>query len=272
MVISGPATDFGAALLDVEAPTPEGVIGPDGQLAPKRFSVYRNNVIVSLTEALEQSFPATRHLLGDEYFKALARAFVTAHPPTSPVLLWYGADLSDFIAAFPPLASYPYVADVAHLEWAWLQSYHAEDAKVLDPQALNLVDAARVGDLQFKIHPATTLLNSHWPILSLALANRFAMGSPLEINLDESQSVLVTRPEFDVQLQQARPGMDIFFSELRRGATLQNAATRACERNNVFALSECLSDLLTAGAFSDVILDGESLPFSEHPECNKGVA
>ena len=272
MGISGPATDFGAALLDVEAPTPDGIIGPDGQLAPKRFSVYRNNVISSLTEALEQNFPAIRHLLGDEYFKALARAFVIAHPPVSPVLLWYGREFPDFIAAFPPLASYTYLADVAGLEWAWLQSYHAEDAEILDPQALSRVDAARVGDLQFKIQPAATVLNSRWPILSLVLANRFAIGGSSEIDLEQGQSVLVTRPEFDVQMQQMRPGMEVFFSELRRGATLQNAATKACEQNNAFALSECLSDLLAAGTFSGVILDGQSLSFSEHPECNKGVA
>lgn len=270
MGASGSAVDFGAALLDAEAPTPEGIVGPDGQVAPKRFNVYRNNVIVSLTEALEQSFPAIKHLLGGEYFKALSRAFVVAHPPDSPVLLWYGGDFPDFIAAFPPLASYPYLADVGRLEWAWLQSYHATDAEILDPQVLNLVDAGRVGDFQFKIHPTTILLNSKWPILSLALANRFSIDSPPKIDMEEGQNVLVTRPEFDVQLQQVRPGMEVFFSELSHGTTLQNAATRAFERNNEFALSECLSDLLTAGAFSGVLLDGQILSFQNIPDSTRG--
>ena len=105
--------DFGEALWDPDAETPAGLIGPDGKIAPKRFSVYRNNVIVSLTEALEQTFPAIQNLLGEEYFKALARAFVVQHPPKSPVLIWYGADFAAFIEAFPPLEAYPYLATSA---------------------------------------------------------------------------------------------------------------------------------------------------------------
>ena len=116
------AASFGRALLDPQMATPDGLTGPDGETAPKRFNVYRNNVIVSLCEALGESFPAVKALLGEEYFRALAQAFVTAHPPVSPVLIWYGAGFADFLDVFPPLKAYPYLGDVARLEWSWLQA------------------------------------------------------------------------------------------------------------------------------------------------------
>ena len=47
---------FAAALMDPTQPAPEGLRDPFGGPAGKRFDVYRNNVAVSLTEALETGF------------------------------------------------------------------------------------------------------------------------------------------------------------------------------------------------------------------------
>ncbi|MBD1548427.1 DNA-binding domain-containing protein [Roseibium aggregatum] len=242
-------SSFSAALTDADLPVPDGVVGPDGKPAPKRFNVYRNNVIVSLTEALAQTYPAIERLLGEDYFKALARSFVTEHPPTSPVLLWYGAEFPDFIETFPPLRHYPYLADVARLEWAWLQAYHAEDAEPLDPQVLGSVSPERVADVRFTIHPAASCISSRWPVFSIALANRFCLEDPPAIDLEQSESVLVARPDLEVGLHPMRPGADLFFRALETH-TLQEAANKALAEISEFDLSGCLSDFLSVGAFS----------------------
>lgn len=82
--------EFAAALLDPERPTPSGIIGPDGDVCPKRFAVYRNNVVVGLTEILKAAYPAARRLVGEEFFDAMAGIYVRAEPPRSPILLEYG--------------------------------------------------------------------------------------------------------------------------------------------------------------------------------------
>ena len=43
----------------------------------RRFAVYRNNVIASLSDALETAFPAIRALLGTQIF-AILRVFIAA--------------------------------------------------------------------------------------------------------------------------------------------------------------------------------------------------
>lgn len=247
---------FGAALLNSEQPVPAGLVGPDGQSAPKRFNVYRNNVIVSLVEALGESFPAICSLLGDDYFKALARAFVVAHPPQSPVLMWYGDRFPDFIEAFPPLEAYPYLADVARVEWAWLQAYHAEDATPLDPDALAALAPEEVGAAGFVPHPAAHVLSSRWPVWDLLRANRFDTGAAdgeAEIDLDQAQSVLVTRPQLDVELVLLRPGADVFARELMEGANLAEAAAAAQGACEAFSLADSLSDCLSNGAFKSLL-------------------
>ncbi len=240
---------FGKALLDAEQPMPAGIVGPDGQPAPKRFNVYRNNVIVSLCEALAQSFPAIERLVGEDYFKALARAFVPDNPPHSPVLLWYGEAFPDFIENFPPLAEYGYLVDVARLEWAWLRAYHAADAEPFDPSALGAIEPDQVGEVMLERHPAAYCIRSKWPVFSLVLANRFATDRAQEINLGEAESVLITRPAYEVQIQLMRPGSDLFFEALET-KELQDAADSTAAAVPEFALAESLSDFLSAGAFS----------------------
>lgn len=246
------AGDFSAALWNPDAETPEGLIGPDGTTAPKRFSVYRNNVIVSLCDALAQTFPAVMNLLGEDYFRAMARAFVAEHPPSTPVLMWYGDKFADFIEGFPPLQAYPYVPDVARLEWAWVSAYHAADATPLDPAAIGAISPDEVGQVRFEKHPAAAVLVSRWPIWDLLRVNRFDPSAKIEIDLDEPQSVMITRPEFEVEVLLLRPGGEVFVNALMDGATLGDAAAAAGAQVPEFSLSDVLSDCLANGVFSDL--------------------
>ena len=84
--------DFGAAILNPQAELPEGLVGPDGEPSLRRFSVYRNNVVVGLIDALKQSFPAVTRIVGDEFMMAMARIYVAHEPPSSPILLTWVKD------------------------------------------------------------------------------------------------------------------------------------------------------------------------------------
>ena len=110
----------------------DGLASPDS----RRFSVYRNNVAVGLIGALEARYPVARRIVGADVFRALARALRYARKPRSPVMIAYGDDFPDFLAEAGAALDLPYLADVARLENAWVEAYHAEDAT-----------AAAIGDL-----------------------------------------------------------------------------------------------------------------------------
>jgi len=59
MIVSQEA--FTKGLLDAQLPAPDGVINPGGEPATKRYDVYRNNVAVSLSDALETAFPVIQN-------------------------------------------------------------------------------------------------------------------------------------------------------------------------------------------------------------------
>src|SRR4029077_18278227 len=79
--------------------TPATVAEPNGK-AEKRYNVYRNNVTVSLIDALAAVFPATQHITGVDFFRAMTRFHIRATPPTSPLLFEYGRDFPDFIDSY----------------------------------------------------------------------------------------------------------------------------------------------------------------------------
>jgi hypothetical protein len=108
---------FSAALLDPERPVPAGLITPDGKPATRRYAIYRNNVTVGLTEALEAGFPVVRKIVGERFFQAMAVVFVRNHPPASPILAGYGADMPGFLRGFEPVAHLKYLPTWPGSSW-----------------------------------------------------------------------------------------------------------------------------------------------------------
>jgi hypothetical protein len=90
---------FAHALSEPSAPPPAMTHGRLGAPDARRFSVYRNNVVVGLIGVLEARYPAFRRIAGDDVFRALARAFVRDRKPRSPVMIAYGEDFPEFLAA-----------------------------------------------------------------------------------------------------------------------------------------------------------------------------
>ena len=80
---------------DPNAALPDGVIAYNSDAPRKRFSVYRNNVMVGLAGALEARFPAARKIVGEDFFKAMASVFAAARPPHSPLMMFYGDEFPD---------------------------------------------------------------------------------------------------------------------------------------------------------------------------------
>jgi hypothetical protein len=182
---------FVAGLLDPSVAAPKELYVPLDACLDTRYAVYRNNVTISLIEALEDGFPATRELLGARYFRALAAECVRAHPPVSPMLIIYGEQLPGFIERFPPLSILPWLADVARLEYARRQATDASDRQPLAAGQLLELPADTMPALIPHRHPSARWVDSHWPVLSLWQQR----GDP---GTREAQQVLVVRPQLHV--------------------------------------------------------------------------
>lgn len=240
---------FAAALLAPEARVPEGVVGPGGRPAARRFAVYRNNVASALGNTVGLAFPAVRRLVGEDFFRAMALAYVRAEPPRSAILLDYGATFPDFIAGFPPAASLPYLADVARLEWLWREAYHAAEAAPLDPGALAAIPEDALAGLAFALHPALRLARSRFPALTIWRMN-VSDAPPVPVDFSVAEDALIVRPGADVEVRAVPPGGAAFVAALAEGRTLLAAAETAGAADARFDLAGNIAGLFAAGAFT----------------------
>jgi hypothetical protein len=233
---------FRTALLDPAAAVPPYLRDPGGAAAGRRFAVYRNNVAVGLADALAAQFPLLRQLVGDAFFRDLAGVFLRAHPPRTPVMARYGEALPAFLESFDPVAHLGYLPDVARLEVAMRQSYHAADtAPVADIGKL-----AQVAPERARLHlaPWLRLVRSEWPVWSIWAAN--TQGSPPPDTVRAEDAVVVRRG-FDPVPVMAGPGEAAVIAALRDGSPLAEAAGRAPE-----ALDGAIALLAREGAICNV--------------------
>ncbi len=241
---------FAAAIRDPGLPVPPGLVGPDGRPSTRRFSVYRNNVVSGLVSTLKAAYPAVLRIVGDEFFCAMARIFVARNRPASPVMLEYGEGFSDFIAGFEPAAGLPYLRDVATLERAWLEAYHAPEAEPVDPARLGAIAPDRLPFVGFALHPSLRLVRSAFPVLTLWRMN-VEGGVPGVIDGGSGgEDVLVVRPAADVALRSLPAGAAAFVRALACGRSLGDAAGASLRDDPAFDLARALGGLLQAGAIA----------------------
>lgn len=240
------------ALLDPLRPEPDCVSGPRGKKARKRFNVYRNNVTVSLVNALADIYPASLRIVGREFFRAMASVYVRTSPPVSPLLPEYGREFPAFIDTFEHTRDILWLGDVARIERAWLDAYHAADAAPLAPQALSAIDPESLGEARLRPHPAARIVCSRYPAVTIFTANRRDAPVGL-IETADAEDALVSRPQLDVLVRWLPPGGAVFLASLVAGSTLGEAATRAANDSEQFDLAANIKGALEAGVFAEVL-------------------
>jgi hypothetical protein len=237
---------FAAAIMDSSLPPPPGVIECSGVRGREGFAVYRNNVLMGFIRALQERFPVTCRLVGEEFFRAMARAYVSEHPPHSPLLMHYGDDLPDFIDDFTPADEVPYLSDVARLEAARSEAYHASERRSLPAQVLaSTPPEALLGGLT--LHPSTHILRSMYPVAEIWAAHQSsgAVTSPAHW---DAQDLLIVRPDSDVHVYRLGPGVYVFIKALLNRMCVQDAAEIALDGHPLFDAGKTMVDLFDMGA------------------------
>jgi hypothetical protein len=246
-------TSFADALLNPDRPVPGGIVAHDSAVPVRRFGVYRNNVAVGLASALRNRFPAVEKIVGEEFFAAMARVFVTEQPPRSPVLAGYGDDFPAFIATFEPARDLSYLADVARLESARTRAYHAADAMPLGADHFATLDSRLVGDIRIEMHPSTEIVRSPHPIVTIWAMNS-GEREPAPIENWRGEDALVVRPHLEVEVRALPRGGAAFLLALAAGRRLAEAAEAALADDSEFDLTSNLAGLIGSGLARGIVL------------------
>ncbi len=191
----------------------------------QRLQIYRNNYRISLREALAGVYPVVQKLVGEEFFHHAAREYVLQHPSHRGNLHHYGADFATFLQGFPGLEELVYLPDVARLEWAHHQVFHATEDRALRLSALAALDEQAMMEVCFVVSDACRLLVSDYPVVKIWQLNQ-AVGTQETLSLDEGGvRCVVIRHGCDIEFHVLDEGGFTLLETLAQGKSF----ARACE-------------------------------------------
>ncbi len=216
--------------------------GPD-RLDPALFAGRPDRILLGLKAhantisharlvALEETFPLTRQYLGDAAFNALARDFLETDAARASDANRIGLD-------FPDCLNDAATRELAQIEWAWLESYHAAEAKPLTLGDLATLNEAALLTLTVAPHPSARTVPISGPIVS-ALQ---------ELSGQQPAAILCVRPDAEVRLIPLDAvQLKVFAASARKSASLGNLLTVALEQAGEQAPLEPILHLIGAGA------------------------
>ena len=207
---------------------------------PDRFPLYRGNLTATWNKVLAAAFPVIRELVAADFFNALTRAYGMAHPSDNADLNHFGASFADFLAGFEHVADYPYLPDMARLEWLLHRAHYAADAHALTAQSLAALSPDDFETTRFGLHPACTLFASSWAIVPLWLAHEADRGVAFPQQMATPGFAAVVRPRYKAELVAITVADHAALQAIAGGATMGEALDAAFGRDEAFDLAASL--------------------------------
>lgn len=137
-----------------------------------QLNIYRNNFIGSRLSVIEQTFPLLQKLLGRDYLRQCGRHYI------STSAAHYASDLNQLGVDFPivlqklqqekdELSAYPWIADLAQLDYLLHNTYYCSDDVTFDFDAFQQ-SSKNLDRLYFHCSHSIKLLESDWPLIDIS--------------------------------------------------------------------------------------------------------
>jgi hypothetical protein len=151
------------------------------------LKAHANTINHARLVALEETFPLTRQALGDAQFNQLSRIYAETPEARASDNNTIGKPFPDFLQARQ--AEQP-ITELANIEWAWLECYHAAEAVPLALDDLATLSESALLELMVGWHPATRIV---------PISGTLPDVLP-ELDSENAAAILIARPDADVRL------------------------------------------------------------------------
>jgi hypothetical protein len=146
------------------------IIGDDRLSAEQRVDIYANMYFYRVLDVFTEDFPATLAILGADRFHNLVTGYLIEYPPTHFSISNAGSRLADFIRAHPLREEFPFLPDLARMERALIEVFHAPDATPVDAEQMRAIPPQEWPSLKLRLHPAHQIVEFEWDLASVLKA------------------------------------------------------------------------------------------------------
>jgi len=244
---------FADALIDLEK-VDIALAGFSGNpdLNRERFGYYRGNLSATWKQSCASAYPVLKKLTGNEFFDELARAYGRACPSHSGNLTEFGAGMAEFIGTLENCRPYPYLSDVAALEWLVHAAYFLECKEPATLAQLATVPVECLSQICFRFQSGCALLASSWAIADIWLAHqKNEIIFPDQPN--KNNKCLIWQSGWDVQVSTLSEASYAALKALKDGTTLGAALDQAMSVDPNFDVQTALADWFQKQLISSII-------------------
>lgn len=186
----------------------------------ERVSVYAHGYYARIVEALLETYPAVKHVLGEKIFNDLAHAYAERYPSGEYNLTQMGKYFPEFLKDPGVAEEMPFLSGLAALEWRVSLAFHAYDGKPLETAALSQITPEDWEKASLVFQPSVSVLRSEWPVFDIWKAR----NEPVEkIKIDmvnRPQNILIFRQGLEVHCTLLGPAQFQMLEGLLAGKTL----------------------------------------------------
>jgi hypothetical protein len=191
----------------------------------EQLEIYREQYWLRHTGSLVEDFPGVSGVLGQSDWERLVEEYLLAHPPVTFSLRELGQNLPDFAESRDWLPHRELVADMARLEWAYVEVFDAPEARPIEPEKLAQVPEDAWEGVRLVLNPALRLLRVSYPVLELRKRLLVATDESISLPEPESHHLAICRRNLAIEHEALDPGAFTLLSKLSRSVPLG----RACE-------------------------------------------
>ena len=187
----------------------------------ERLDIYANMYFYRIRDSLKEDFPAVLKILGKIGFHNLITEYLFVSPSTHYSLRYAGQHLPRYLKRHRLLKKYPYLAELAELEWALLNAFDAPNSKVLAKEDLKAVTPEEWSHLRFHFIPSIQVFEFSYPVGQIR--DRALRGKKVPSFRKKKTRLLVWRRNFKVCFRDTdeleskilyRLGQETFFGDL----------------------------------------------------------
>jgi len=186
-----------------------------------RIWIYQNNVFAATREYLDEVYPATRGVVGADFFKQMAQRFIQTNPPNEGNIHLYGEQMVDIVSQFNTLKQMPYLAPLMSMEWALHTAYFSQISDAIDP---NSIDQETLLTMPVEFNDSVCIIESMLPIYEIHRQSLPDYQGEVSINLDSGGDViLIYKQGHAVHHRQLTEEEALFFKEIEKSENLLQA-------------------------------------------------
>ncbi len=213
------------------------------------LAIYRNNLSATAQQALTITFPTVKAMIGDELFNYACHQLLVLSPPTKGDWGLWGEDFAKLLADLSQLVDYPFVADIAKLDWLRHHCMRDKDS-ILEQESVQLLATTELDDLYLELSSHHFVLESKFPLIEFWQAHQnndadkndklmseqhLTMALEKMLNTDFVQQVLIYRPNYNAHVKEISKTEQQWLKELKQGTSIGKALDKLADPTFDFA-------------------------------------